>query len=323
MRFIKTLFWNESQSRLRAGWRLALQLILNIGLALLALRVLEAGAGSLDSNSSWGTIVLALVMVGVTLFSVWFAGRFLDRRLFSDFGLHLNRGAWWADLAFGLALGIVLPLGLAGLGVVTDTVSLGPVFTAGFPGLSFGLAVLLSALVYLCVGTFEEVARAYHIRNLLEGTVRLGLGFAAAIAVIGASVISVLMHTGNLAFLAFVLLATAIKGLCYLLTGRVGVALGYHAAWDFTLATVLGVGTQSGAGATAAFYAVHSDDPTWASAAGGNELGPPVLVALLGLELAALLLILGWTRWRYGMVTLHEDLKVQRTVRLHGVEHES
>lgn len=72
---------------------------------------------------------------------------------------------------------------------------------AGFPGLSFGLAVLLSALVYLCVGTFEEVGRAYHIRNLLEGTIRgLGLKGATVVAVIGASTISVLMHSGNLTY---------------------------------------------------------------------------------------------------------------------------
>lgn len=108
MLFIKTVFWNRSQSRLRAGWRLAFQLIINIGLTLLALGLLKSSSGSPDSDSLWTTVRLALVMVGVTLFSVWFAGRFLDRRLFSDFGLHLNRGSWWADFAFGLVLGIVL-----------------------------------------------------------------------------------------------------------------------------------------------------------------------------------------------------------------------
>jgi hypothetical protein len=159
------------------------------------------------------------------------------------------------------------------------------------------------------VGTFEEVGRAYHIRNLLEGTIRgLGLKGAAVVAVIGASTISVLMHSGNLTFLVFVLLATAIKGLCYLLTGRVGIALGYHTTWDFSLVTVLGVGAQSGASATTAFYIVRFNDATWASDISYNELALPVLLALLGLELVALLSILGWTRWRYGNVKSCEDL---------------
>jgi membrane protease YdiL (CAAX protease family) len=248
-------------------------------------------------------------MVGVTLFSVWFAGRFLDRRLFSDFGLHLNRGAWWADFAFGLALGIVLVLALVLLGIVTDTVSLEPVFMAGFPDLSFGLAVLLSAVVYLCVGIFEEVGRAYHIRNLLEGTAqRLGLGTAAVIAVIAASVISVMMHSGNPAFLMFVLLATAVKGSSYLLTKRIGIAVGYHAAWDFAMITILGVGAQVGVDGATAFYIMRFSDVTWGSTVNYDELTLPAMLALLGLEFIALLLILGWTRLRYGDIKVRENL---------------
>jgi membrane protease YdiL (CAAX protease family) len=253
--------------------------------------------------------VLALAMVGATLLSVWLAGRFLDRRLFSDFGLHLRRGAWWADLAFGLGLGIMLPLGLALAAMAAGVVRFEPVFTPGFPGVWFGCAVLLSALVYLCVGVFEEVGRAYHARNLFEGAAGgVGSRVGAVVAVLGASVISVLMHSGNLAFLVFVLLAAAIKSLSYLLTGRVGIALGYHAAWDFAVATVLGIGAESGAGGTTAIYISHFDDTAWASAASPEAFALPVLLALLGLELVGLLLILGWIRSRYGSVQVGEDL---------------
>jgi hypothetical protein len=50
------------------------------------------------------------------------------------------------------------------------------------------------------------------------------------------------------------------------------------------------------------------DDAARSSTANYNELTLPVLLALLGLELVALLLILGWTRLRYGSVKLREDL---------------
>jgi membrane protease YdiL (CAAX protease family) len=315
MSIIRTVFWNASQARLRAGWRLAIQLVLNAGLYLLGLSLLRPLSDLTDTDSSWATVILALTMVGATLFAVSFTGRIVDRRQFSDFGLHLSRGPWWADFAFGLTLGIVLPLGLAFVGLAMGLVRFEPAFTSGFPGLSFGLAVLLLALVYLCVGTFEEVGRAYHLRNLFEGTAhRLGTENAAVLAVIGASVISVLMHlgNGNLTFLIFVLLATAIKGLSYLLTGRVGIALSYHAAWDFTMATVFGIGAQSDAGGTTAFYMIRFDDATWAQAIDSYEFTLPMLLALLGLELAALLLMLGWIRLRYGNVKLREDLATPR-----------
>jgi membrane protease YdiL (CAAX protease family) len=309
MSSVKSALWNESQGRLRAGWRLAIQLILNIGLVLPILSLARSRPGSFDPDSSWGMVAVAAMTVGATLLSVWLAGRFLDRRLFSDFGLHLNRASWWAEFAFGLVLGITLPLGLALAGMAAGVVRLEPAYSSGFPGLSFGIAVLLSAFVYLCVGVFEEVGRAYHVRNLFEGTARgLGSHGAAVLAVLGASVISVIMHSGNLAFMWFVLLATAMKGMWYLLTGRVGIALGYHAAWDFAMVTILGIGAQSDANGTTAFYLARFEDVAWASAANSGEITLPALLALLALELVALLLILGWVRFRQGKVTLCEEL---------------
>lgn len=309
MSFIRTAFWNESQARLRAGWRLVIQLLLNIGFFLLILSLARSRFSPFDTDSPWSRVVLAPLAVGVTLLSVWLAGRFLDRRLFSDFGLHLNLGSWWADLAFGLVLGIALPLSFVLVGIAIGIVVLEPVFVSGFLGLPFWLAVLLVALVYLCVGVFEEVERAYQIRNLLEGTAQgLGLRNAAVMAVIGASTISVLMHSGNLTFLAFVLLAATIKGWCYLLTGRVGIALGYHAAWDFALATVFGIGAESGDSGSTAFYVMRFVDTNWGSTANDSEITLPTLLVLVVLEFVALLLILGWTRLRYGNIQISKVL---------------
>jgi hypothetical protein len=143
----------------------------------------------------------------------------------------------------------------------------------------------------------------------------LGLKNAAVVAVAGASLISVLMHSGNLTFLVFVLLAMAVKGSCYLLTRRIGIAVGYHAAWNFSMITILGMEAQGGTTGTTAFYIVRFTDATWASAATGSEMTLPVLLALLGLELVALLLILGWTRVRYGSVKLREDLATPNFIR--------
>jgi len=313
MPFTKAAFWNESEARLRAGWRLAIQLTVNLGTAgllLWALHLARTHTGLFHADSPWAAVVLVPGMAAVTLFSVWFAGRFLDRRRFSDFGVDLDRGAWWADFCFGLVVGVALPIGFAAIGMVTASVRFEPAFTSGFPGLPFGAAALLSATLYLCVGLLEEVGRAYQVRNILEGTAGAGLGLegTAAVAVMGAAVISVLMHSGNLNFLLFVLLAAALKGTCYLLTGRAAIALAYHAAWDLTMATVLGFSPQDGSSAATVFYVMRFRDPAWASGASDSELTPAAMLILLVLELLALLLILGWVRLRYGEVKLRSDL---------------
>lgn len=309
MSFIKTAFWNEDEGRLRAGWRLVIQLIINIGLFVLILRLTRSCAGPLESQSPWRTVILAPIIVGVTLFSVWFAGRYLDRRYFSDFGLHLNSSAWWSDFGFGLALGTALPIGLAVVGAAAGLVTFDSAFTSGFPDTPFVLSVLLSACLYLCIGVFEEIARAYHIRNLLEGSNArwLGLRGAAVAAVLGASIISVLMHSGNIAFIFFVLVSATVNGLCYLLTGRIAIALASHAAWDFAMATLLGMGAQGDSSAATAFFIARLSNAVRMPDTGGTELALPAVFALIGLELLKLLLILGWVRLRYGKVKFSED----------------
>jgi hypothetical protein len=92
---------------------------------------------------------------------------------------------------------------------------------------------------------FEELARAYQIRNLFEGLngSRLGVWPAALMAVGGAALVSAVMHSssGMPAFILFVFISMAFQGLFYLFTGRTALITGYHFAWDFTLATVFGI----------------------------------------------------------------------------------
>ena len=183
-------------NRLRAGWRLTIQLIVNIGFYLVLI-LIASRSGTSAANSFWGIIVLAFAVTGLTLFSVWLAGRFLDRRHFSDFGIHLKNREWWADIGFVLVLGLVLPIGVAFLGNVVGWITVESVFASGITGIAFIPAIIVSAYLYICIRIYEEVARAYHIRNLFEGSQWLGLLGAMAVAIVGASAISVIMHRGN------------------------------------------------------------------------------------------------------------------------------
>lgn len=304
---VKRIFWNEREARLRAGWRLLIQLALNIGLAVLALKLVRRYAAPVALQSSWADLLDYTILLGVTLLSVWFAGRFVDRRQFSDFGIHFNSRAWWMDFIFGLMLGAGPLVVLALVAAATNRVTLKPMFTSGIAGAPFALGALVSVFQCICIGAFEELARGYHIRNLLEGlNGRFGVKGAMIAAAAGASMISVLMHRGHPAFLLFVFVSMAIYALYYLLTGRVAIATGHHIAWNFVLATVLVVETDISP-ITTTFYTVRLANTMQMSDISATLLLLGVF-SILGYELVNLLLTLIWVWLRYGRIGLCEEL---------------
>jgi uncharacterized protein len=104
------LFLNNDERRLRAFWRLLIQLALfAAGSKLLDLIAL----GVFIPWSATSFAAYALLTLLVPLGTVWLAGRFLDRRTFIvGFGLQIYNPGWWLDLAFGLLLGALLMTGI-------------------------------------------------------------------------------------------------------------------------------------------------------------------------------------------------------------------
>jgi hypothetical protein len=310
---LKDCFWNASENRLRAAWRLAVQIALNVGGAI-ALTAWVVPHTPLDD---WPRLAVEAVgypaLLGITLSSVWFAGRFLDRRAWQDFGLTLRQRAWWMDFGAGFTVGFMLValvmLAATALGVIRLDLTL----TSGIRGLAFPAAVLLAAVAYGSVGFFEELARAYHMRNLFEafGDTRLGLLGAALVAASGAALVSVAMHAGVVVFILYVFVSMSIQGLFYLLTGRIALITGYHIAWDFTLATVFGIEALEQPEYTA-LLTPRLSELVQVSASGLQVTDPPRLVlvglAVIVLQIAAWLALLGWVRWRTGGIHIRADM---------------
>lgn len=307
-------FWNATENRLRAGWRLLLQLTMNIGGAMFfSLWVVPHTPLIL-----WPRLAVEAVgypvLLGITLLSVWLAGRFLDRRAWCDFGLTLTQRAWWEDFGVGCGVGFVLIalciLTAMALGIIRLTLS----FTSGVPGKIFPVAVVYGLLSYGAVGFFEELARAYQIRNLFEafsGT-HWGLWRAAVVATGGAAVISAVMHgSGMPLFILFVFISMSVQGLFYLFTGRTALMTGYHFAWDFTLATVFGIEALSQGDYTGLFT------PSLTSLVQMNEAGVQIAnylpLGLMGviaivLQVVAWLVLVGWVHWHSGGVRVRADM---------------
>ncbi|MBN1891090.1 MAG: hypothetical protein JW850_24045 [Thermoflexales bacterium] len=310
---LERCFWNASEKRLRAGWRLALQLALNLGGA----AVFAALVVPHTPLDRWPRLAREAVgypvLLAITLFSVWVAGRFVDRRAWRDFGLVLTQAAWWADFGAGLAVGFVLVALVAANAAALGVIRLELSFTSGIAGLAFPAAALLAAVGYIAAGFLEELARAYQVRNLFEGLsgTRLGLRGAALAATCGAALVSVAMHSGAAAFILFVFVSMSVQGLFYLFTTHTALVTGYHVAWDFTLATLFGIEALTQAEYTGLFTP-RLGEVAQMSASGIHIAHYPLLVMLAlaaaALQVAAWLALLGWVRWRMGDVRVHAEM---------------
>ena len=319
-------FFDGGTGRLRAPWRLLLQyLTYKILVPLLAnlLAVAWVLAFARESGLSGAPVVRSLPdspllpliggvagLVGVVL-SVWLAGRFLDRRPFVDFGLHLS-GGWWLDLLFGMALGALLMTAVfliqLGLGWITLTGS----FESFLPGAPFWLAVLLPAAVFLCVGFYEELlSRGYQLRNAAEGLNLPGVNprGAVVLAWVLSSAFFGYLHTSNPnatpLSTAFVALAGLMLGFGYVLTGELSIPIGIHVTWNFFQGAVFGFPVSGLRIGGATFLSPDQGGPDlWT----GGAFGPEGGLLGAGAMAAGILFTALWVRLRRGEVTVHAPI---------------
>jgi membrane protease YdiL (CAAX protease family) len=324
MQFIKNIFWNGEDRRVRALWRLIGQLIIlvvialpvQIGLGFVALLIhtlqgrVTAGPMTLLQSPLAITLSTLGILVAV-MASVWLAGRFLDRRPFADFGFHMS-GNWWTDLGFGLFLGatLMLLIFLIELGAGWLTVTGTFVTDTDAP---FFLAILLPLIIFVAVGIYEELlSRGYHLRNMAEGFNwnAIGSRWALVIATLLSSALFGLAHLGNpnasfISSFNIFIAGAVILAIGYLLTGELAMPIGVHITWNFFQGNVFGFpvsGTEFG---SAKFITIQQGGPdVWTGGAFGPEAG---LLGLGAMLLGGALIVL-WVRWRYGRVGLYARL---------------
>jgi membrane protease YdiL (CAAX protease family) len=328
---ILSIFWNSEQRRLRAFWRLGLHIVftmilglvfLVIPIVIVTVLVIAGKEAGLFPETFPGPLVSAVadlaLAVGAELIlfvgAAWLAGLLLDRRRFTDFGVHLNLN-WWIDFGFGLALGAVL-MGLifaveAGADWVTITGTLqGPAYGLPLPAaLPFGLAILIALLRFIGVGIGEEfLSRGYHLKNLAEGFNFRPLGPKGAIivaALLSSAVFGVLHAANpNASFISTfnIFLAGLFLALGYILTGELAIPIGLHITWNFFQGNVFGF-PVSGTEAGATFIAVEQGgSPLVTGGAFGPEAG---LIGIGAMVLGSILTVL-WVRVRYGRVGILE-----------------
>ncbi len=252
--------------------------------------------------------VASLVAV---LASVWLAGRFLDRRPFSGFGMRPDR-AWWPDLCFGLALGALLMTAVFFLELAAGWITITGAFETVGEGRSFALSILFVLVAFVCVGFYEELlSRGYQLQNMAEGLNVPSLGPKGAILVAWAlsSVVFGLLHLRNpgtsLASTVNIAFAGLLLGAGYVLTGRLAIPVGLHATWNFFQGNVFGFPVSGIKPIGATFVSIEQGGP--ASLTGG-AFGPEAGLLGTAAMVVGSLLIWLWVRARHGKANIQASI---------------
>jgi membrane protease YdiL (CAAX protease family) len=307
---LRELFVN-AEDRLRAGWRLLFQFLLNdAGISLLGFVLLSAAALPGGAGSPPPPYLLYTGAALVATASVWFCGRSLDGRPFSGFGLRLDR-AWWSDLGFGLVLGASLMTGIFLLQLAAGWVTVTGSFVTTNGG-AFFPAILAPVVLFVCVGFYEElVSRGYQLTNLAEGLNGVGVGPGDAIVlawILSSSLFAVLhLYNPNASALGTlnIFLAGMMLGTGYVLTGQLAIPIGLHVTWNLFQGSVFGFPVSGLDFTGATFLATRQAGPALLT---GGPFGPEAgLIAPAAMAVGVGLIALR-VRRRTGKLGLHIPL---------------
>ena len=291
---INRLFWNNAEMRLRAGWRILIQIIMiSFPLAIFGLLGLYSG----DKLA----IKMTATALPITFFSIWILGRFIDKRAYSDYGIQIQQKNWWFDYGFGWLAGFLTACSLICILVVFGWADVALSSKLAADPVSFVMALLVSLLAYAGVGIFEELLRTYQIRNITEGLAgtKTGITGAMILGVLLAGLWSVVMHlaSNDPLFLVYVLATGVIYGFCFLWTKRAALAMAMHFAWDFTVSSIFQIGSVSEA---SLFFVTIREMPD-----SGFEILP---MAGMIAKSIGLILILFWIKKREGKIETQKDI---------------
>jgi membrane protease YdiL (CAAX protease family) len=321
---VRQVLRNQREGRLRTPWRLFVGAAVVFAAGVCGV-LLASVVGFLTADADTaGTAVAGtgswVGIYGAVAVGVLVAVRLVDRRTLRDVGLSGSR-AWWADLGFGLAVGVGLPAVVFLTSVALDLVRVTGTFVARSgtvmppaTGLSFPAAVLATVVYFIAVGAVEELlVRGYLLTNLSEGLCWFpGVGERAAIAA-ATGVTSAVFGLGHIAnpnatpvaavtITAFgVFLAAG-----YLLTGRIAVPIGVHIAWNLALSSLFGF-PVSGVRTPVTVVAVETTGPDLMT---GGAFGPEAGIVAIAPLLVGSLALVGWVRWREGTIAIHESIAV-------------
>lgn len=213
--------------RLRAGWRLALFVVVFVG-AMFLVSLLVASTGQV-----WSVAVQVVIMAGATGSSTWLLLRWMEGEPFVAVGLRWERRTA-SELGQGFAVAIALAAGATGVEWGISAIRFENRGAGDGSSLAMTL-LLLSGLLALGAATEEVLFRGYGFQRLLEGS-------NGTVAILVSSAVFGGLHMKNPSATPLSTLNTALAGallgIAYLKTRALWWPMGFHFGWNWTLAVL-------------------------------------------------------------------------------------
>ena len=276
----KAILWNETE--LRAGWRLAIYLVLFFGFAALGTVIAVRLHLPLATRTEITALGL-LVQEAIPLFAAFAAAAIvgvLEGRPFGTYGLP-SADAFRARFCQGIVWGLSMITAMILLIRLLGGYSFGELALHG--SMLWGYAALWG-LVLLCVGFFEE----FIFRGYTQFTLATGVGFWPAATMLSATFGA--LHLGNGGEDKVGALSVFVIGMFFCLTlrrtGNLWFVVGLHAAFDWGETFLFSV-PDSGIVAPGHLLNSSFHGPVWLT---GGTVGPEgSVMAFVVVGLAAVL----------------------------------
>lgn len=288
--------WNRRAGRLRAPIRAVLPLIVTFfGF----FPIQETVRGRFEHKAVVGSLEAA-GLLAVLVLTILISSRLFDRRPVREYGFSFDR-EWLRSFAVG---GAVATLANAGTLVVALVAGWATVsgFTGGNGPLPFLPATLVVFAYVAVAASWEEFfMRGGMLKNLAEGADGyLPRWVAVGLALVLSSAVFAFLHTGKLTHpnqAGYYLVAGLILGAVYVLSGELALPIGFHVFYNFTMATVFGLGVSQD---SPAVILLNTTGPAfWI----GEEGLARVVFAILGG-----VLMIGYIYWRDGQLRFDDRI---------------
>ena len=243
--FIKNIFWNSDEFRIRSGCRILIQL-LSMSLLIMGLVLLvQQFEDFLPGKPVWAasSFYQKPIEVFSFLLTAFLCAKYIDRRSFKDFGLVIDK-YWRSEFYAGLLLGIILMALIFGIEYSAGWITI--LEQSQINGIDFIYGVLYGVVLFLLVGFEEEMlVRGYMFKNISEGfnfNNKPLLGITIAILI--TSLMFGFAHASNpnatLISSISICLAGIFLAVGYILTGRLALPIGLHITWNYFQGYVFG-----------------------------------------------------------------------------------
>ncbi len=232
---------SPGEPRLRAGWRLILQVLLQIALSLIcgfAIFIPYSLLVGIKDLSGLPFLAFNEVIEVITISaSVYLARRILDKRSFASLGFKVD-GQSIADVMLGIGITFVIMGSIFITESLLGWLTLNAFAWSVEPVQNIVTQLLLFFVVFVVVAWNEELmSRGYHLQTIASGS-NLWWGLIFSSAIFG------LLHLGNphatWISAAGIFFAGLFLGFAYVRTRQLWLPIGLHIGWNFFEGVIFG-----------------------------------------------------------------------------------